>query len=83
MLIGYLDTYERAGEEKYFEAFYKTWQFDKKYFISQETGEWRQLLQRDGTPIVSDMGNPWKAIYHTGRAMLECKRRLEKILRGA
>lgn len=83
VLIGYLDTYERTGEEKYFEAFYKTWQFDKKYFISQETGEWRQLLQRDGTPIVSDMGNPWKAIYHTGRAMLECKRRLEKILRGA
>ncbi len=80
VLIGYLDTYERTGDEKYFDAFYKTWQFDKKYFINHQTGEWRQLLKRDGTPIVSDIGNPWKAIYHTGRAMLECKQRLEKII---
>lgn len=80
VLIGYLDTYQRTGERKYFDAFYKTWQFDKKYFINNETGEWRQLLKKDGTPIVSDMGNPWKAIYHTGRAMLECKKRLEQIL---
>lgn len=29
-----------------------------------------------------EQGNPWKAIYHTGRAMLECKRRLEKIVAG-
>ena len=79
VLIGFLDTYERTGDEKYFDAFYKTWQFDKKYFINPATGEWRQLLKRDGTPVCADMGNPWKAIYHTGRAMLECKRRLERL----
>ncbi|MDD4689142.1 MAG: AGE family epimerase/isomerase [Eubacteriales bacterium] len=80
VLVGYLDAYERIGDEKYFDAFYKTWQFDKKHFINWETGEWRQLLKKDGTPLVTDVGNPWKAIYHTGRAMLECKRRLEKII---
>ena len=80
VLVGYLDAYERTGDEKYFDAFYKTWQFDKKHFINWETGEWRQLLKKDGTPLVTDVGNPWKAIYHTGRAMLECKRRLEKII---
>lgn len=79
VLIGFLDTYERTGEEKYFDAFYKTWQFDKKNFINPATGEWRQLLTRDGKVICGDMGNPWKAIYHSGRAMLECKRRLERI----
>ena len=78
-LIGYLDTYERTGDAKYFDAFRKTWLFDKAHFIDPATGEWRQLLHRDGTPIAADLGNPWKAIYHTGRAMLECKRRLERI----
>ena len=79
VLIGYLDTYERTGDPVYFDAFHKTWRFDKAHFINPATGEWRQLLRRDGTPIAADMGNPWKAIYHTGRAMLECKRRLERL----
>lgn len=78
-LVGFLDTYERTGDERYWDAFFKTWTFDKAYFINPATGEWRQLLRRDGSPLVTDMGNPWKAIYHTGRAMLECKRRLERL----
>ena len=70
----------RTGDAKYFDAFLKTWRFDKAHFIDPATGEWHQLLRRDGTPIAADLGNPWKAIYHTGRAMLECKRRLERLL---
>ena len=80
VLVGYLDAWERLGDDKYFEAFHKTWQFDRAHFISPLTNEWRQLLRRDGTPLVTDIGNPWKAIYHTGRAMLECKRRLERLV---
>lgn len=79
-LVGFLDTYERTQDIVYFDAFSKTWDFDRTHFIHPKTGEWRQLLQRDGSPIVSDLGNPWKAIYHTGRAMLECKQRLERLL---
>ncbi|MGX8700913.1 AGE family epimerase/isomerase [Caproiciproducens sp.] len=80
VLIGFLDVYERLGDEKYGEAFIKTWEFDKTYMINEEIGEWRQLLTHDGKPLISNIGNPWKAIYHTGRAMLECKKRLERIL---
>lgn len=79
-LVGLLDVYEVLGNEEYLELFNKNWEFDKKYFINDKTGEWRQLLKKDGSPIITDIGNPWKAIYHTGRAMLECKLRLEKIL---
>ena len=39
-------------------------------------GESRQLLSRDGSPIISNIGNPWKGIYHTGRALAECLRRM-------
>ncbi len=40
----------------------------------------KKLLTQDGVPIAADLGNPWKAICHTGRAMLECRRRLTRLL---
>jgi cellobiose epimerase len=79
VLVGYLDAYEKLKDDKYFEAFYKTWQFDYKFFINHHIGEWRQLLDKEGNVIVGDIGNPWKAIYHTGRSMMECCHRLERM----
>jgi len=55
------------------------WSFAKAKFINREVGEWRQLLDRRGVVISGDIGNPWKAIYHTGRAMLECVERLQRL----
>lgn len=81
VLVGYLDAYEKLGDEKYADAFFKTWDFDKKYMINHEVGEWRQLLDKNGSVLVGDIGNPWKAIYHTGRSMLECCERLKKMLK--
>ena len=80
VLVGYLDAYERFQDKKYLSAFLKTWEFDYTYFINHQAGEWRQLLDKEGKVLVADLGNQWKAIYHTGRAMLECKRRLERLL---
>lgn len=79
-LIGFWDAYEHLGDEKYVDAFIKTWEFCSKYMINHEVGEWYQLLSREGDVLVGCIGNAWKGIYHTGRAMLECKRRLEKYL---
>jgi hypothetical protein len=30
--------------------------------------------------IVGDLGNPWKACYHSGRSVLECIERLDRLL---
>ena len=79
-LVGYLDGYEHLKEEKYLDAFLKTWEFCSRYLINHQVGEWYQLVSRNGEVLVGCIGNAWKGIYHTGRAMLECKRRLEKIL---
>lgn len=79
-LVGFLEAYESFGDSKYFEAFYKTWDFDKKYMINKKFGEWYQLVDRYGKVISDDIGNSWKAIYHTGRAMMECRQRLIKIV---
>ncbi|MCL1952722.1 MAG: AGE family epimerase/isomerase [Oscillospiraceae bacterium] len=75
-LVGYLNGYLRYGDGKYLAAFAGTWEFIKKYFLVEGLGESRQLLRRDGTPVVSGIGNPWKGIYHTGRALSECVRRI-------
>lgn len=80
-MTGFLNGYRMTGEEKYADAFLKMWEFDRKWFINAELGESRQLLHRDGTPVVSRLGNPWKGIYHTGRALAMCLkifRRLEE-----
>lgn len=78
-LVGYLDAYEHFGDRRYFDAFWSTWRFAHRCFINHEVGEWRQLLTRDGRVLLGDIGNWRKAIYHTGRSMLECKQRLERL----
>ena len=77
-LVGLLDAYHLFGDPRYLQAFELTWDFAKRYFIHPELGEWRTLVREDGTPIDSGLGNPWKACYHTGRAMSEVLKRLDE-----
>ena len=78
-MTGFLNGYVLYRDPRYLDAFLGTWRFDRDHFMNMEVGESRQLLQRDGTPVISSIGNPWKGIYHTGRALAECLRRLEKL----
>lgn len=79
-LTGFLDAYEVVGDERYLDTFCKLWDFDHTWFYNKAVGESRQLLKADGTPIIPDVGNQWKCIYHTDRAMMECLPRLERLL---
>lgn len=81
-LVGYSNGYLRFGRQEYLKALLDTWEFDKKYFLNRAVGESRQLLSRQGQPISGNMGNPWKGIYHTGRALAETVLRLDRILEG-
>jgi mannobiose 2-epimerase len=78
-MVGFLDAFEHFDDVRYAEAFLGVWSFAKEKFINDKVGEWRQLLDRRGNVICGDMGNPWKAIYHSGRAMLECTQRLRRL----
>lgn len=78
-LVGFLDAYLHFGDKKYFEAFRLIWEFDKKHMIRPEHGEFMQLVKKNGDPICADLGNPWKAIYHSGRSMYESMLRLKTI----
>ena len=79
-LVGFLNGYVLTSDDKYLNAFKNLWQFVKTRFMNYDVGESRQLLDRRGEPIISNMGNAWKAIYHTGRSLFECVKRLESII---
>jgi mannobiose 2-epimerase len=79
-LVGFLDGYEQFGDPQYLEAFGKVWGFVQNHMIIKGVGEWRTLLDREGKAIDANIGNPWKVSYHTGRAMLECRERLLRLL---
>lgn len=80
VLVGYLDAFENFHDRKYLDAFLKTWDFVRLHMIDEKIGEWRQLLDREGNVLVGDIGNPWKAFYHTGRSVMECTNRLQRLL---
>lgn len=79
-LAGYLNGYVKYGRQEYWNAFEGTWNFVRDHFMNDQIGESRQLLNREGRPIIPDLGNPWKGIYHTGRALAECLDRFEKLV---
>jgi len=81
-LVGFLAGYELFGDPRQLEAFLNLWNFARGHFVAP-CGEWRVLLDRQGTPLDDAVGNDWKVSYHTGRAMLECDVRLRRILAAA
>lgn len=78
-LVGFLDGYETFGDGRYLDAFERIWRFVAAHMVAP-AGEWRTLLARDGQVIDGRLGNPWKVAYHTGRSMLECATRLDRLL---
>jgi len=78
-IVGLLDCYILFKDEAYLEAFAVVWSFIKEYMISP-CGEWRVLLTREGQPLDTNTGNPWKVSYHTGRGLVEALNRLKEIV---
>ncbi len=81
-LVGFLYAWELFGKNEYIDAFLGIWSFVKDNMINTGVGEWYPLVSRSGTPKWTDMGNPWKAAYHTGRSMMETSAKLCSILAG-
>jgi mannose/cellobiose epimerase-like protein (N-acyl-D-glucosamine 2-epimerase family) len=79
VLVGFLEAYAVFKDERYLDAYENCWNFIDKYMIKHDIGEWYTLLERDGTLVDANLGNPWKVCYHNGRAMMESVERLERI----
>ena len=81
-MVGFLDAYRLTADPAYVEAFELTWSFVRDHMINSALGEWRTLLSREGETRVADLGTPWKACYHSGRAVYESIRCIDQILMG-
>lgn len=79
IVVGMLDGYSIFNDEIYWKAFENVWNFNEKYFVIPEVGEWNTLLSREGGVLDGNIGNPWKVSYHTGRSSMECVTRLAKL----
>ncbi|MBN1248931.1 MAG: AGE family epimerase/isomerase [Anaerolineae bacterium] len=83
VLVGFLDAFELTGDPRYAEAFLLTWDFVRRHMINHELGEWMTLVSETGEPLVAAIGSPWKACYHSGRAVYEALRRIDAVTGAA
>jgi len=81
VLTAMLDGYLITNDEKYLTAYMNVHRFVFDKMINKGVGEWYPLLTRRGEPIWTHMGHSWKINYHTVRSMIQCKLRVEKILK--
>lgn len=79
-MVGFINGYYRYGKQEYLEAFISIWTFIKDNFLSKEFKESYQLLNRKGEVLISNLGNDWKGMYHTGRSLAESLKRLQHIM---
>ncbi|WP_308365528.1 MULTISPECIES: AGE family epimerase/isomerase [unclassified Microbulbifer] len=79
-LVGFLNAWQSTGEERYWKAFLRVWQFVKDHQIDWEDGEWlyHSTLDRPKEEQNYKAGF-WKGPYHNGRAMMEVCRRIKNL----
>ena len=72
-----------GGEtDRYWQAFLKQWDFINKHLIDPEHGGWFYEATTDGGRIGDGAkASPWKANYHTSRALINVARLLDQIAR--
>jgi mannose/cellobiose epimerase-like protein (N-acyl-D-glucosamine 2-epimerase family) len=73
--------HRRFGDrtDRYWRAFLKQWDFIEKHLLDSAHGGWYAETTSDGK-LIGDgaKANPWKANYHTSRAMMNVARMLEE-----
>ncbi|HZZ20166.1 MAG TPA: AGE family epimerase/isomerase [Opitutaceae bacterium] len=80
-VIGFIDTYQHSGEEKYLNAAFKTWNFIELRLIDHMRGEWFRGVTKEGEVLDTELKvSFWKCPYHNGRTGLEATRRLRSII---
>ena len=79
-LVAMLDGVEQFGDERCWEGYKNVHRFVMDFVINHEVGEWFALLDENNNVLWDYMGHAWKINYHTMRSMLECRRRLMRLL---
>lgn len=77
-VLGFINAYQKTGEEKYRKAYNDIFEFIKEHQIDKRNGsEWFSELDENNNPIKEkQIVEPWKCPYHNGRMCYEILRRL-------
>lgn len=76
-MIGFLNAYERTGDQLFLKLVKDLWEYTKCYVIDHRHGsEWYWSIDSNGKPITKDIVEPWKTPYHNTRFCLEIERRI-------
>ncbi|MES1201431.1 MAG: AGE family epimerase/isomerase [Pseudomonadota bacterium] len=79
-MVGFLNAYERTGDDAFFDAMQRVWVFIKAHIKDRAHGEWTWWSDLDQARADrSYKAGFWKCPYHNGRAMLECSQRLKRL----
>ena len=78
-VVGFINAWQKTGEDKFFEAAKAQWKFIKTYLVDKREGsEWYWELDENGKPFENrPIVEPWKCPYHNGRMCFEIMDRLE------
>ncbi|MFO0910410.1 MAG: AGE family epimerase/isomerase [Isosphaeraceae bacterium] len=76
-----MHTKYRGETDRYGQAFLKQWSFIERHQIDREFGGWYMDVTREGK-LMGDgrKATPWKANYHTGRALMNVVKMLDTLL---
>jgi mannobiose 2-epimerase len=80
-MIGYFNTWQNTGEEKYLKRSLNSWKFVKKYIHDKNCGEWYWGVKEDYSPMKEeDKAGLWKCPYHNSRACIEIIKRINSLI---
>lgn len=79
-VVGWIDAWQRSGDERYFRAAAHTWDFIERHFIDRQHGEWFRGVTKSGEVMERfEKVGFWKCPYHNGRMGLEIAARLRAV----
>jgi cellobiose epimerase len=80
-MIGFFNTWQNTGEEKYLRQSLKSWEFVKKHIHDKNGGEWYWGVYEDYSPMKNeDKVGVWKCPYHNTRACIEIINRINSLI---
>lgn len=82
-LCALLTAADERQEKWCWEAFQALYEWCGKHFRDEAYGEWFAVLNRDGTPRITDKGGLQKAAFHVPRALYRCLSILSKYRKEA